>query len=86
MDFPNYILQLTWLEKCLKRFVSAHLSRSDMVNSPKHLVIYKILGVFVDTLTGDDKYSFLVKDKLTQFIQMLLSKNQKTFSNFFWRF
>ena len=34
MYFPNYRLQMTWLDKCLKRFVSEDPSRSDKVNSP----------------------------------------------------
>ena len=44
------------------------------------LVICKILGLFVNTLTVDDKYSLLKKDNLTQTIQMELSKKEKTFS------
>ena len=39
------------------------------------LVIYKILGVFVNTLTLDDKYSLLNSENLRQPIQMQLSKN-----------
>ena len=39
------------------------------------LVIYKILGVFVNTLTLDDKYSLLNSENLRQTIQMQLSKN-----------
>ena len=47
------------------------------------LVICKILGLFVNTLTGDDKYSLLTMDNLTQQIQMQLSKKQKALSQFF---
>ena len=50
------------------------------------LVICKILGLFVNTLTTDDKYSLLKKDNLTQRIQMQLSEKQKTFSEFFVHF
>ena len=50
------------------------------------LVICKILGLFVNTLTTDDKYSLLKKDNLTQTIQMQLSEKQKTFSEFFVHF
>ena len=46
------------------------------------LALRKILGVFVNTLTDDDKYSLLHADKLTQPIQILLSQKQKTFSKF----
>ena len=47
------------------------------------LVIFKILGLFVNTLTADDKDSLLNRDNLTQPIQMQLSQKQKTFSQFF---
>ena len=46
------------------------------------LVLCKILGLFVNTLTADDKYSLLNRDNLTQPIQILLSQKQKTFSPF----
>ena len=44
------------------------------------LVLSKILGLFVNTLTDDDKYSLLYRDNLTQQIQILLSHKPKTFS------
>ena len=44
------------------------------------LVLCKILGLFVNTLTDDDKYSLLYRDNLTQQIQILLSQKPKTFS------
>ena len=47
------------------------------------LVLCKILRLFVNTLTDDDKYSLLYRDNLTQPIQILLSQKQKTFSIFF---
>ena len=47
------------------------------------LVLCKILGLFVNTLTDDDKYSLLYRDNLTQPIQILLSQKPKTFSEFF---
>ena len=46
------------------------------------LVLCKILGLFVGTLTADDKYSLLNRNNLTQPIQILLSQKQKTFSQF----
>ena len=46
-------------------------------------MICKILGLFVNTLTADDKYSLLNMDNLVQPIQMQLPKKQKTFSEFF---
>ena len=47
------------------------------------LVIHKILIVFVNTLTADDKHYLLNRDNLTQPIQMQLYQKQKTFSEFF---
>ena len=47
------------------------------------LVLCKILSLFVNTLTADDKYSLLNRDNLTQSIQTLLSQKQKTFSEIF---
>ena len=44
------------------------------------LVLSKILGLLVNTLTDDDKYSLLYRDNLTQQIQILLSQKPKTFS------
>ena len=47
------------------------------------LVLCKILGLFVNTLTDDGKNSLLYRDNLTQQIQILLSRKRKTFSHFF---
>ena len=44
------------------------------------LVLCKIIGLFVNTLTDDRKYSLLYRDNLTQQIQILLSQKAKTFS------
>ena len=46
-------------------------------------MLFKILSLFVNTLTADDNYSPLNRDNLTQPIQMLLFQKQKTFSQFF---
>ena len=45
-----------------------------------HLVTCKVLTLFINTLTADDKYSLLSRDNLMQPIQMHLSQNQKFFS------
>ena len=50
------------------------------------LVMHKILGLFVNTLTLDDKHYMLNRDNLTQPIQIQLSLKQKTFSEFFFPF
>ena len=47
------------------------------------LVLCKILSLFVNTLTDDDKYCLLYRDNLTQAIQILLSPKQKTLPQFF---
>ena len=47
------------------------------------LVLCKILGLFVNTLTDDGKYSLLYRDNLMQQIQILLSQKPKTFSKLF---
>ena len=49
-------------------------------------MINKILRLFVDTLTVNDKQDLLNRDNLTQPIQMQLSEKQKTFSEFFFAF
>ena len=46
------------------------------------LVLCKILGLFVNILSEDERYCLLYKDNLTQPIQILLSQKQKTFSQF----
>ena len=47
------------------------------------LLLSKILRLFVNTLTDDDKYCLLYRDYLTQPIEILLSQKQQTFSEFF---
>ena len=47
------------------------------------LVLCKILRLLVSTLTGDEKYSLLYRDNLTQPIQIPLTEKQKYFSHFF---
>ena len=47
------------------------------------LVLWKILRLFVNTLTDDEKYCLHCRDNLMQQIQILLSQKQKTFSELF---
>ena len=44
---------------------------------------YEILRLFVNALTADDKYSGSKMQNLQQQFQTLLSRKQKTFSEFF---
>ena len=50
------------------------------------LVIRKFLGLFVNTLTGDDKYSLLNRDNILQHLQMKLYQKQKNISPYFFAF
>ena len=45
-------------------------------------MIWKILRLFGNTETADQKYFLLNRDNVTQTIQMQLSQNKKTFLNF----
>ena len=47
---------------------------------------FEILGVFVNTLTADDKYPVRDCENLAFLIQTPLSEKEKTFSQFFVRF
>ena len=47
------------------------------------LVLAEILGLFVNTLTADDKYRVQDCENLQPTIQMQLSKKRKKFSEFF---
>ena len=50
------------------------------------LLTCKILGLLLNTLVADEKYPVLNRENLTILIQMQLSKEQKTFSEFFFFF
>ena len=50
------------------------------------LVLCKILRLFLNTFTQDDKYSLLYRHNLMQPTQILLSQKQKTFPEFFCAF
>ena len=49
-------------------------------------MIHKILRLFVNTFTVNDKHYLLNRDNLTHQIQIQLSEKQKTFSQFFFAF
>ena len=50
------------------------------------LVIHKILRLFINTLTVNDKDYLLKRENLAQPIDIQLSQKQKTFSEFFLAF
>ena len=49
-------------------------------------MVHKILRVFFNTLTVDEKHYLLNRENLTQPIQIQLSQKQKIFSEFFFAF
>ena len=49
-------------------------------------MIHKILILFVNTLTVDEKHYLLTRDNLTQTIQIQLSEKEKTFFKFLFAF
>ena len=46
------------------------------------LGVCQILGLFVNTLIADDKYSLGYTENLSRLFEMQLSKKQKTFLSF----
>ena len=50
------------------------------------LAINKILTLFLNTLTVNEKHYVLTRENLTQTIQIQLSQKQKTFFEFFFAF
>ena len=46
-------------------------------------MIFKIVRLFVNILTGDEKHYMFNRDNLTQPFQVQLSQKQKTFYGFF---
>ena len=73
----------------LLKYASQHLYRIHWSMARKScsekflLLTWHILGLLVNTLAADEKYSVLSSDNLTIPIQMELSKKKKTFSEFF---
>ena len=49
-------------------------------------MIHKILRLFVNTLAVDEKHYLLTRDNLPQTIQIQLSKKEKKFCEFLFRF
>ena len=50
------------------------------------LVLCKMLRLFGNILTADDKYFLLIRANLTQPVQIVLSQKQRTLSQFFFAF
>ena len=49
-------------------------------------MIHKILRLFVNTLTVDEKHYLVTRKNLTETIQIKLSEKEKTFFQFFFAF
>ena len=49
-------------------------------------MLHKIIRLFVNTITVDEKHYLLNRDNLTEPIQIQLSQKQKTFCEFFFAF
>ena len=64
-----------------------HWSMPSQLSLKKSILLTcKILGLLLNTLVADEKYPVLNRENLTILIQMQLSKEQKTFSEFFFFF
>ena len=64
-----------------------HWSMPSQLSLKKSILLTcKILGLLLNTLVADEKYPVLNRENLTILIQMQLSKEQKTFSDFFFFF
>ena len=55
MYIRNYGLRKTWLDQCVKSFVSEDLSKSNMVNAPKYCSNLKdrSFTIFIDHWQGN---------------------------------
>ena len=64
--------------------LSSWVKTVKVIESQKSLLdTWKFFRPFHNTLTADDKYSLISRDKWMQTIQMHLSQKQKIFSDFF---
>ena len=78
-NWDQTVLKCEW-----HHFYHVYWSLSRQLSSNKSLlVICKISGLFFNTLTAGQKYSFLNRDNLPQPIQTQLSLKRKTFSQLF---
>ena len=65
-------------------FLSSWVIASKVIELQKSLLdTWKFFTPFLKTVTADDKYFLISKDKWMQTIQMHLIKKQKIFSDFF---
>ena len=87
MHFLSYGLPKTWWDKCLKNLFHIYWSLWTQFSRKKSLlVICKILGLFVNPFSANDKYSLLNRGSLLQHFQIQLSKKRKIFFQFVFAF
>ena len=74
----------TLLKSASQHLYHIHWSLARKLCSKKSLLLTcQILGLLVNTLATDEKYPVLNRENLTIPIQMQLSENKKSFSDFF---
>ena len=71
----------------MRALLAAWLITVKVIELEKSLLdTWKFLRPFLNTLTADDRYSLISKNKWMQTIQMHLSQKPKIFSELFWTF
>ena len=87
--FQRTLRQTTWeivrntVAICMAATLQYLLITVKVFESEKSLLlIHKILRLFVNTLTGDERHYVLNRDKLMQTIKIQLSERQTTFCVF----
>ena len=88
MYFLTDGIRKRWLDKSERQHLyQIYISLWRILELKKSLwVICKVLRLFVNPLTADDKYSLLNRGYLLQHFQMDLSQKRKIFSGFFFSF
>ena len=77
----------TLLKSERQQLYHIYWSLSRILDLKKSLwVIWKVLGLFVNPLKADDKYSLLNRGNLLQHFQMHLSQKRKIFCGLFFTF
>ena len=71
----------------MRALLAARLIIVKVIELEKSLLdTWKFVRPFLNTLTADDRYSLISKNKWMQTIQMHLSQKPKIFSELFWAF
>ena len=71
----------------MRALLAARVITVKVIELQKFLLdTWKFFRPFLNTLTADDRYSLISKNKWMQTIQMHLSQKPKIFSELFWAF